>query len=276
MSNTKETNRAVDEKQPITMDRRHFLKLSLAGIAVAATPAVFQQATRSNGGGAETPSKHRWAMVIDQDKCVGCGHCTMACRANNDVSPDISWNRIIEDEKTDTYLSIPCMHCEDAPCVHVCPVKATYHRSDGIVMMDYDRCIGCRYCEMACPTGSRSFNWEAFTDKNPAVPQWGQPEVARRPRGVVEKCSFCYQRIDRGLALGLTPGVDQAATPACVVACPTGARLFGDLNDPESPVSRALDENPSFRLREALGTEPRVYYLPRRGRKQENVEVNCS
>jgi Fe-S-cluster-containing dehydrogenase component len=79
-----------------------------------------------------------------------------------------------------------------------------------------------------------------------------------------------------GLALGLTPGVDQAATPACVVACPTGARLFGDLNDSESPVSRALDENPSFRLREALGTEPRVYYLPRRGRKQENVEVNCS
>jgi Fe-S-cluster-containing dehydrogenase component len=144
-------------------------------------------------------------------------------------------------------------------------------------MMDYDRCIGCRYCEMACPTGSRSFNWEAFTEANPAVPQWGQPEIPRRPRGVVEKCSFCYQRIDRGLALGLTPGVDLAATPACVVACPTGARLFGDLNDPNSSVSRALAENPSYRLREDLGTEPRVHYLPRRKRQEnENEEVNCS
>ncbi len=267
----------ADEKQPLMIDRRHFLKLSLAGIAVAATPSLLQKTTGGRGSHGEETSPHRWAMVIDQDKCVGCGHCTMACRATNDAPPDISWNRIIEDEKTDTYLSIPCMHCEDAPCVHVCPVKATYHRPDGIVMMDYDRCIGCRYCEMACPTGSRSFNWEAFTDNNPAVPQWGQPEIPRRPRGVVEKCSFCYQRIDRGLALGLMPGVDQAATPACVVACPTGARLFGDLNDPNSPVSRALDENPSYRLREALGTEPRVYYLPRRNRKQEeNVEVNCS
>jgi dimethyl sulfoxide reductase iron-sulfur subunit len=271
-----ESSVTVEEKQSMTMDRRHFLKLSLAGIAVAATPAVLAKTTGSNGKGSEAESKHRWGMVIDQDKCVGCGHCTMACRANNDVSPDISWNRIIEDEKTDTYLSIPCMQCEDAPCVHACPVKATYHRPDGIVMMDYDRCIGCRYCEMACPTGSRSFNWEAFTEANPAVPQWGQPEVARRPRGVVEKCSFCYQRIDRGLALGLTPGVDQAATPACVVACPTGARLFGDLNDPESPVSKAMENNPSFQLRADLGTKPRVYYLPRRGSKQEKIEVQCS
>ncbi|MDT8305169.1 MAG: 4Fe-4S dicluster domain-containing protein [Anaerolineae bacterium] len=276
MTENTETNVTAEEKQSMTMDRRHFLKLSLAGIAVAATPAVLGKTAGGNGRDAGVTSKHRWAMVIDQDKCVGCGHCTMACRANNDVAPDISWNRIIEDENTDTYLSIPCMQCEDAPCVHVCPVKATYHRADGIVMMDYDRCIGCRYCEMACPTGSRSFNWDAFTEPNPAVPQWGQPEVARRPRGVVEKCSFCYQRIDRGLALGLTPGVDQAATPACVVACPTGARLFGDLNDPDSPVSQALANNPSFQLRADLGTKPRVYYLPRRGSKEKNIEVQCS
>jgi Fe-S-cluster-containing dehydrogenase component len=129
-------------------------------------------------------------------------------------------------------------------------------------MMDYDRCIGCRYCEVACPYQARSFNWEAFTGPNPAVPEWGQPEVPRRPRGVVEKCSFCYQRIDRGLALGLTPGVDPDATPACCVACPTGARLFGDLSDPESNVSRILREHVSFRLRDDLGTSPRVYYLP--------------
>lgn len=274
MPENKDTHVMVEEKQAFTMDRRNFLKLSVAGIAIAATPTVLKKTSSGNGQG-EMSSKYRWGMVIDQDKCVGCGHCTMACRAANDVSPDISWNRIIEDEETESYLSIPCMHCEDAPCVHVCPVKATYHRPDGIVMMDYDRCIGCRYCEMACPTGSRSFNWEAFTEANPAVPQWGQPEIPRRPRGVVEKCSFCYQRIDRGLALGLTPGVDLAATPACVVACPTGARIFGDLNDPNSAVSRALAENPSYRLREDLGTEPRVHYLPRR-KRQENEEVKCS
>jgi Fe-S-cluster-containing dehydrogenase component len=154
------------------------------------------------------------------------------------------------------------MQCEHAPCVDVCPVKASEYRPDGIVMVDYDKCIGCRYCEVACPYGARSFNWEAFTGPNPAVPEWGQPEVERRPRGVVEKCSFCYHRIDRGLANGLLPGVDRDATPACVGVCPTGARLFGDLNDPESNVSQILRNHNSFRLREDLGTGPRVYFLP--------------
>ena len=92
--------------------------------------------------------------------------------------------------------------------------------------------------------------------------EWGQPDIPRRPRGVVEKCSFCYERIDRGLAFGLTPGVDQMATPACVVACPTKARVFGDLNDPESPASKALANHSAYRLREDLGTDTRVYYLP--------------
>jgi Fe-S-cluster-containing dehydrogenase component len=154
------------------------------------------------------------------------------------------------------------MQCTNAPCVDVCPVKASYYRSDGIVMMDYDRCIGCRYCEVACPYQARSFNWKQFDGNNPAVPKWGNPEVERRPRGVVEKCAFCYQRIDRGMALGLQPGVDADASPACVVACPTGARIFGDVNDPNSNVSKALRAHPTYRLREALGTEPRVYYIP--------------
>jgi Fe-S-cluster-containing dehydrogenase component len=207
---------------------------------------------------------------------VGCGQCTLACQAHNDTPADITWNRVIEVEpvgEKQVYLPLPCMHCADAPCADICPVGATYQRADGIVMMDYDRCIGCRYCEMACPYGARYFNWETFSGPNPAVPEWGQPEVPRRPRGVVEKCSFCFNRIDRGLAFGLKPGIDQAATPACVVACPTGARLFGDLNDPASPVSQALAQHPSFRLREDLGTEPRVYYLP--VREEENEEV-CS
>jgi len=141
-------------------------------------------------------------------------------------------------------------------------VGASYYRDDGIVMMDYDKCIGCRYCQVACPYDARSFNWEAFTGENPAVPEWGEPEVERRPRGVPEKCSFCYNRIDRGMSVGLVPGVDAEATPACCVVCPTGARAFGDLNDPHSNVSQILKNHPSYRLRENLGTNPRVYYLP--------------
>jgi phenylacetyl-CoA:acceptor oxidoreductase 27-kDa subunit len=242
-------------------NRRDFLKVVGVSVAVVAGTQLAKETKASEG----VKGEHQWAMVIDQSKCIGCGYCTLACRAHNDVPPDISWNIVfdrgqLEDKKV--YLPRPCMHCAEAPCVDVCPVAATFHRSDGIVMMDYDRCIGCRYCEVACPYQARSFNWKAFTGTNPVVPEWGDPEVERRPRGVVEKCTFCYQRIDRGLALGLQPGVDPDATPACVVVCPVGARIFGDLNDPESNVSKLLATRPNFRLREDLGNSPSVYYLP--------------
>jgi phenylacetyl-CoA:acceptor oxidoreductase subunit 1 len=206
-------------------------------------------------------------MVIDQAKCTGCEYCTLACRAHNDVPPNISWNTVIPAGTVgdrEVFLPRPCQHCAHAPCAEVCPVGASYRRADGIVMMDYDKCIGCRYCEVACPYNARAFNWEAFEGPNPAVPSWGEPEVPRRPRGVPEKCSFCFHRIDRGLALGLKPGVDPDATPACVVACPVGARIFGDLNDPESEVSQVLASHSAYRLREDLGTAPSVYYLPAR------------
>jgi Fe-S-cluster-containing dehydrogenase component len=117
---------------------------------------------------------------------------------------------------------------------------------------------------VACPYGARSFNWEKFEGDNPAVPEWGTPEVERRARGVVEKCTFCFHRIDRGLEVGLKPGEAAAATPACVVVCPVNARVFGDLNDPESEVNYLLAEHVSYRLREDMGTNPRVYYLPAR------------
>lgn len=213
-------------------------------------------------------SPYHWVMVIDLSKCVGCDYCVYACQAINDTKPDMRWNIRIEDE-TPTgnifHVTRPCLHCHHAPCVEVCPVGATYSRPDGLVVMDYDKCIGCRYCQTACPYGARTFNWLDRNDENPLVPEWGRPEVPRRPRGVVEKCTFCVHRIDYGLANNLTPGVDPEATPACVNICPVNARHFGNLKDPNSTVAKIIKSRPTLRLREDLGTEPSVYYIPPEG-----------
>ena len=213
-------------------------------------------------------SPFRWGMAIDLRKCIGCKYCVYACQAVNDVPDDMRWNVHLLD-RTQTgevfHMTRPCLHCQDAPCVSVCPVGATFVRDDGLVMMDYDKCIGCRYCQVACPYGARSFNWQERGATSGYQPEWGNAEVTVRPRGVAEKCTFCAHRIDRGLPQGLMPGIDRAATPACVNICPVRARVFGDLNDPNSPVSRAIAENPTFRLREDLGTEPKVYYIPPQG-----------
>lgn len=209
--------------------------------------------------------KYHWGMVIDLDRCIGCEYCLRACSATNDVASDKPWN-IVVPEETSTgvpfYFSRPCLHCQVAPCVEVCPVQATFVREDGLVVMDYDRCIGCRYCEVACPYDARKFNWEMNREENAYIPTWGIAEVERRPRGVVEKCTFCIHRIDLGLENDLVPGIDPEATPACVNICPVGARIFGDLKDPSSKVSQVIAKNPTIVLREELGTRPSVYYIP--------------
>jgi len=246
----------------IQFSRRDFLKLTAFAATAVAGARLVKEAQAS---GSSPTGEHQWAMVIDQSKCTGCNYCTLACQAHNDTAPENLWNVVVQTGEVGghpVFVSRPCMHCAQAPCVEVCMVGASYYRDDGLVMMDYDKCIGCRYCQVACPYQARVFNWEKFEGSNPLVPEWGSPEVERRPRGVPEKCSFCVHRIDRGLKLGLTPGVDLDATPACVNVCPTRARLFGDLNDPNSEVSLILKENVSYRLREDLATGPRVYYLP--------------
>ena len=267
------------KKQRVTVElnRRDFLVLggTAAGSIVAAqvlTTGVlspFGQLKQRQVTGDEAPEKasseYHWGMVINLDKCIGCEYCQRSCSATNDVLDDKPWNIVVEDQLDNGqsfFFSRPCLHCQDAPCVEVCPVQATYHREDGLVVMDYDRCIGCRYCEVACPYDARKFNWAERNDVNPYIPIWGEAEVERRPRGVVEKCTFCSHRIDDGLASGLMPGVDRDATPACVNACPVGARTFGNLKDPNSRLSQLIANNPTLRLREELGTEPSVYYIP--------------
>jgi Fe-S-cluster-containing dehydrogenase component len=267
------------KKQKVTLEltRRDFLVMAgtAAGSVVAAqilTTGVLspfgglkQRQVTGQAAPEKASSSYHWGMLIDLQKCIGCEYCQRSCSATNDVLDDKPWNLVVEDqmENGNTYFfSRPCLHCQDAPCVEVCPVQATYHREDGLVMMDYDRCIGCRYCEVACPYDARKFNWAERTDVNPYIPTWGEAEVPRRPRGVVEKCTFCVHRIDAGLAAGLMPGIDRDATPACVNACPVGARVFGNLKDENSKVSQAIANNPTIRLREELGTEPSVYYIP--------------
>ncbi len=265
------------EQPPLVTEvsRRRFLKiLGAAGftgaVASAITGPLIKAHTMeaSTGGGDST---HRWGMIIDLSKCIGCQYCVYACQAVNDVAEDMRWNVYLLDV-TPTgetfHMTRPCLHCQEPPCADVCPVGATYQRGDGLVVMDYERCIGCRYCMVACPYDVRRFNWHDRRNDgevNDYQPEYGTPEVERRPRGVVEKCTFCIHRIDRGLEQGLIPGVDRAATPACVNICPVHARIFGDMNDPNSEVSQILASTPTFRLREELGTEPNVYYIPAKG-----------
>lgn len=223
----------------------------------------------------------RWGMVIDLDKCFACQSCTAACRMENNtpvagphqtgLGRAILWNEVlpfVEGEYPLVHITMiprPCMHCDNPPCTKVCPVKATYKNEEGIVVVDYNRCIGCRMCTVACPYEVRYFNWYP--------PEWPEalkqhlnpdPETAPRPKGVVEKCTFCIQRLRKAREQAQAEGRTFQATdyiPACVQTCTGHARYFGDLDDPNSLVSKLAHSPRAFRLLEELGTEPKVYYL---------------
>ena len=262
-------------KKPTIISRRDLLQIvgATGGAAVLTglitsgplSPEAVSGIKRQTTGHGTESGEHEWKMVINLEQCIGCRYCIWSCQATNDVpEDDMRWNVGFPERTeggTDFFMTRPCMHCQDAPCVKVCPVGATWIREDGIIEMDYDRCIGCRYCQVACPYDVRRFNWKVSKVDNPYQPNWGSAEIDRRPRGVIEKCTFCSHRIDRGIDQGLSPGVDRAATPACVNACPVGARVFGDANDPASPVSQFLAKHETFRLREDFGTKPNVYYV---------------
>lgn len=213
----------------------------------------------------------RWGMVIDLTRCVGCGSCQIACKEEHFLPAGIHWNRILIGE-TGTYptvrkLMVPvlCNHCEEAACKTVCPTGATYQREDGIVAIDYDKCMGCRYCIISCPYQQRSFYEDGKKHYFPGQGLTPWEEVGRQlrpyPTGVVMKCTFCKELIDDGLKRGLRPGTEREATPACVISCPADARYFGDLDDPKSEASILIKEKRGFQLKPESRTNPSVYYV---------------
>jgi len=202
----------------------------------------------------------RYGMTIDLKRCIGCHTCAVGCKLENNVPMGMAWNRILTKggPHMDTpqgeypyvemeYVPLACQHCENAPCVKVCPVGASFKTEDGRILIDYDRCIGCRYCMTACPYNARVFNWQ----KAVRIPEHdtGSAETPKRSVGVVEKCSFCEQRLAKG------------EEPFCVTVCPARARKFGDLDDPESEVSKLIRTRDAEQLLEDKGTRPNVYYL---------------
>lgn len=208
----------------------------------------------------------RWAMVADLRRCVGCQTCTAACKHANATPPGVQWRRVLDIEVGEypevkrAFVPTGCMHCDDPPCMHVCPTTATRKRADGIVTIDYDLCIGCAYCAVACPYDAR-FKVDAPTFAYGQSMKNEQQRFDEKRIGVATKCTFCVERIDAGLEKGLKPGADPQATPACVNSCIAQALHFGDIEDPDSNVSQLLAENQHFRLHEELGTGPRFYYL---------------
>lgn len=252
----------------------------LAGLAVSAAGVLAARGRALAGESAtsDEPDKRprRWGLVIDLDRCVRCGGCVVACQQENNVAPlgpkqavrtrPIHWMDFLPPALGSSLPTpIPCMHCEDPPCVKVCPVGATYQSPEGITAQIWERCIGCRHCMVACPYARRYFNW--------SEPRWPgdelsslNPDVAPRPRGVVEKCTLCHHRIRAAVeraAVDEEPLSDEAVRrlPACAQSCPTQAISFGDLSDPESEVSRLARSPRATRLLAEAGTRPKVIYL---------------
>lgn len=210
----------------------------------------------------------RWAIVADLNRCVGCQTCTAACKHTNATQRDVQWRKVIDFEVgsfpdvSRAFVPVGCMHCENPSCMEVCPTTATRKREDGIVTIDYDICIGCGYCMIACPYQAR-FRVDAPKPAYGEGRQMKHEALKADPSmlGVAQKCTFCVDRIDAGLAADLTPGVDEMATPACVASCISGALQMGDLDDPKSNVSELLQTHAHSRMHEELGNGPGIYYL---------------
>jgi molybdopterin-containing oxidoreductase family iron-sulfur binding subunit len=251
--------------------RRSFLKIAGFSVLGAGAKPIVDALAASESPKmaleAHALEAKRWAMVVDLRKpCPkDCVDCIDACHRAHNV-PDLKnpkdevkwiWNErfpnafpgqehgFLSDTMKNRPVLVLCNHCDNPPCVRVCPTKATFRRPDGIVVMDYHRCIGCRFCMAGCPFGARSLNWR---DPRPFIKEINK-DFPTRTRGVVEKCNFCDERLAKG------------KLPACVEACKEKMLLFGDLEDANSPVRRALQQVHAIRRKPQLGTQPQVYYL---------------
>jgi molybdopterin-containing oxidoreductase family iron-sulfur binding subunit len=214
----------------------------------------------------------RWGMVIDLTKCTGCFACMLSCKQEHFLPPGVFWARVVvgEDGRYPSVqkqvLPVLCNHCQEAPCQKVCPTGATQRREDGIIWVDYDKCMGCRYCVIACPYQHRTYldnqvEQEYFPGKGFTTMETIGHQLYPFQKGTVVKCNFCMERIDEGVEKGLKPGLDRPATPACVVNCPTGARVFGDLDDPASEASALIRTRKGFQLHHEFETDPSVWYI---------------
>lgn len=222
------------------------------------------EATRRYGAIGDVSDAPRWGMAVDLERCIGCWSCAVICKSENDIPLGMWWNRILTDgDGLDRpghvdhgglamqWVPLSCQHCDDAPCEKVCPTSATFTIEGGVVLVNADDCIGCRYCMAACPYGVRVFNWG-----EPELPfDFDHGMVAPRPVGTVEKCTMCIHRLQEG------------QVPSCVHSCPAQARIFGDLNDHEGRLVTLLRDRNGKHLLEEKGTHPKVSYLePRRRR----------